>query len=206
MNTTVKPFASTMSFDSATNTVSTKQGLEDLNDDPFLQDPNNWRYDGIDGFNAEGEQLSDDNLDPHRHFFEIVDNGKFTEKYIAFTCPFAFGDVFSIPDCATGKTFAVIKTWAEFNPQENTWQWMASVVEVENAFKMGDRFASVGFVREDGDFELLATFNNNTEYLSDYDFYCIVTRAMRQIAKRGEITDLVALNTEYANDVVELDN
>ena len=131
MNTTVKPFPSTKSFDSATNTVSTKQGLEELNDPP--QNPSNWRYEGIDGFNAEGEQV------------------------------------------------------------------------IENAFKMGDRFASVGFVREDGDFELLATFNNNTEYLSDYDFYCIVTRAMRQIAKRGEITDLVALNTEYANDVVELD-
>lgn len=71
-------------------------------------------------------------------------------------------------------------------------------------FKMGDKYASIGFLRSDGDFELLATFNNGGEFMSDEDFYNQVTSTAQLIANNGDDDSIEILCREDAIDIVSL--
>lgn len=71
-------------------------------------------------------------------------------------------------------------------------------------FKQGDKVASVGFLRSDGDFEVLATFNNNSEFMSDEDFFNIVETSKFHFNTAGEVDDVIALCREDAIDVAIL--
>lgn len=71
-------------------------------------------------------------------------------------------------------------------------------------FELGDQYASVGFVRSDGDFELLATFNNSSYIATDQRFYDYVTKHVLEM--RIDDESIVALNREDAIDVVMLED
>ena len=72
-------------------------------------------------------------------------------------------------------------------------------------FVAGDETASVGYLREDDDFELIATFNNLGQHMESDTFYAYVLAATKALAKLMPDVDLVALNREDAPDVVTLE-
>jgi len=67
---------------------------------------------------------------------------------------------------------------------------------------------SVGMTREDGDFAILATFNNNDNHLSDHDFMELVGKVAStlcrmlvcevQVIERQDTPDYVTLEGETA--------
>lgn len=195
------------------NTISSMTGLEELS-----IDAHEWRYDGPDGKTADGEVLTDDeDTNPYVHFFEeLTPNGEPTENYVEYTCPFAVGDFFRLTNNRVAKVIKVSAERIDYqNYKEGLWVWVGTLEDVvgeqfpeherEDVFTHGDKVASVGFIRDDGDFELLATFNNNGEYMSDEAFYALVTKTMSAMAEQGEMDDLIVLCVECANDIVELD-
>jgi hypothetical protein len=62
---------------------------------------------------------------------------------------------------------------------------------------------SIGIKRDDGDLSILATFNNNDEYLSDKHFDCLINDVLSYMNEK--ITDVVqAIERQDAPDYVEL--
>jgi hypothetical protein len=67
---------------------------------------------------------------------------------------------------------------------------------------------SVGMTREDGDFAILATFNNNDNHLSDHDFMALVGEVAStlcrklvcevQVLERQDTPDYITLEGETA--------
>ena len=213
MGKRIHNFSDIYLYDIVTNTLSSSEGLEELSMDAL-----NWRYDGRDGLTIEGAVLSDDeDVEPNvHHFEELTPNGDFTEHYVECICPFAVGDFVRIANYRIIKITAVYAERTDYEDGSvGVWVWVATTEDAtsdelpederEDFFTQGDKVASVGFVRDDGDFELLATFNNNGEYMSDEAFYALVTKTMSAIAEQGEMDDLIALSLECANDIVELD-
>ncbi len=68
---------------------------------------------------------------------------------------------------------------------------------------------SVGFHRDDGDFAILATFNNNDELFTDKDFETIVfgVKALLRgtLLADGRADDCIVLERQDAPDYVTLD-
>jgi hypothetical protein len=64
---------------------------------------------------------------------------------------------------------------------------------------------SVGFVRDDGDFQLLATFNNLDNSVSDEVFDGLVDACVSVLTYWSE-ENIVALERDDAPDYVELDS
>ena len=63
---------------------------------------------------------------------------------------------------------------------------------------------SIGIKREDGDFAVLATFNNNDEYLTAYQFDALITDTLNYMNER--ITDVVqAIERQDTPDYVEIE-
>ena len=65
---------------------------------------------------------------------------------------------------------------------------------------------SIGFTREDGDFELLATMNNTGDVMTDGEFMCLVnsTRSNMELMM-GAASRLEVLERADAPDVVSLE-
>ena len=63
--------------------------------------------------------------------------------------------------------------------------------------------ASIGFMREDGDLAVLATFNNNDDHLSTADFDVIVTGVCTYIEAMTK-KKVVVLERQDTPDYVEL--
>ncbi len=65
---------------------------------------------------------------------------------------------------------------------------------------------SIGFTREDGDFELLATMNNTGDVMTDGEFMCLVnsTRSNMELMMGCE-SRLEVLERADAPDVVSLE-
>lgn len=64
---------------------------------------------------------------------------------------------------------------------------------------------SIGYVREDGDFAILATLNNNDSHFSDYDFTILVVNTQKAIRDSSElvahgIIDRSEIILRYAQD------
>ena len=63
---------------------------------------------------------------------------------------------------------------------------------------------SIGIKREDGDFAVLATFNNNDEHLTAYQFDALITDTLNYMNER--ITDVVqAIERQDTPDYVEIE-
>jgi hypothetical protein len=71
-------------------------------------------------------------------------------------------------------------------------------------FKEGDQHASVGFVRGDGDFEILATFNNSGGFTTEKCFFKRVTSFVDTL-NSGSLDEVIALAREDAPDIVVFD-
>lgn len=68
------------------------------------------------------------------------------------------------------------------------------------------RTVSIGFTREDGDFELLATMNNTGDVMTNGEFMCLVnsTRSNMELMM-GSASRLEVLERADAPDVVSLE-
>jgi len=64
--------------------------------------------------------------------------------------------------------------------------------------------ASIGFIREDGDFAVLATLNNNDSHFPDAAFRSI-TEVLTMMLSHSSNQGLVVLEREDAPDYVTLD-
>lgn len=72
---------------------------------------------------------------------------------------------------------------------------------------MIQRTVSIGFMREDGDFAILATLNNKDDHLSDEDFGELVSHVAStlcrklmcevQVLEREDVPDYVNLDESY---------
>lgn len=63
---------------------------------------------------------------------------------------------------------------------------------------------SIGFIRDDGDFDLFATLNNLDGHMSDEHFDVLVNGAKTYIALMTKRNDVQVLEREDAPDYVEL--
>lgn len=61
---------------------------------------------------------------------------------------------------------------------------------------------SIGYFREDGDFAILATLNNNDGYLLSNEFNDLVKLIKISLSNKIKNIDIVALNREDAPDYV----
>lgn len=61
---------------------------------------------------------------------------------------------------------------------------------------------SIGYFREDGDFAILATLNNNDGYLLSNEFNDLVKLITISLSNKIENINIVALNREDAPDYV----
>ena len=64
---------------------------------------------------------------------------------------------------------------------------------------------SVGFLRDDYSFELLATFNNNGGILGNSTFSDFIERTIDHFQKLYQDNSIVALPREDADDILHLD-
>jgi hypothetical protein len=64
---------------------------------------------------------------------------------------------------------------------------------------------SIGFYREDGDFAILATLNNNDGYIADGTFAYLVEQTRAQLAKFTASTQIVAIERQDAPDYTTID-
>lgn len=62
---------------------------------------------------------------------------------------------------------------------------------------------SIGFDREDGDFAVLATLNNNDEHMSDEDFNAMVGEVASTLCRKL-VCEIVVLERQDAPDYVEI--
>ena len=75
-----------------------------------------------------------------------------------------------------------------------------------NAENKPAKTVSIGFHRDDGDFQLLATLNNNDDLLSDIDFDELVVSIISRLKLRLHIEqEIVALHRQDAPDYVDLE-
>lgn len=75
-----------------------------------------------------------------------------------------------------------------------------------NAENKPAKTVSIGFHRDDGDFQLLATLNNNDDLLSDIDFDELVVSIISRLKLRPHIEEeIVALHRQDAPDYVDLE-
>lgn len=65
---------------------------------------------------------------------------------------------------------------------------------------------SIGFVREDGDFQLLATLNNNDALISDVDFQALVHNVRDAIRDVLPDEKVITLIRQDAPDYVDLED
>jgi hypothetical protein len=63
---------------------------------------------------------------------------------------------------------------------------------------------SVGMMREDGDFTILATLNNNDEYLTDHDFMALVGEVASTLCRKL-VCEVTVLERQDAPDYVSLE-
>jgi len=63
---------------------------------------------------------------------------------------------------------------------------------------------SIGFIRDDGDLALFATFNNLDEHMSDGDFNELINGVKAYLELMSKRNDVVVLEREDAPDYVEL--
>lgn len=61
---------------------------------------------------------------------------------------------------------------------------------------------SIGYLREDGDFAILATLNNNDGYLLSNEFSALIKLTIALFSNKIENIDIVALPREDAPDYV----
>ena len=67
------------------------------------------------------------------------------------------------------------------------------------------RTLSIGFTREDGDFQLLATLNNNDELVDERIFDSIVMELFHRICDEYIEHTIIILERQDAYDYIELD-
>lgn len=63
---------------------------------------------------------------------------------------------------------------------------------------------SIGFFRDDGDFQLLATLNNNDGYLFDNEFIDLYNYVAIRLANKVEQTNVLIFEREDAPDYVTI--
>ena len=67
--------------------------------------------------------------------------------------------------------------------------------------------ATIGFQREDGDFQVLATLNNNDEHMAQESFEALVRTTRTLIGTlMDDMTEIVILERQDAPDYVTLHN
>jgi hypothetical protein len=69
---------------------------------------------------------------------------------------------------------------------------------------MHNQTVSIGYEREDGDFHIIATLNNNEEFAEEADWYCAIAAIVKTLQKVMGL-NLAVLEREDAPDFVNLD-
>jgi hypothetical protein len=69
---------------------------------------------------------------------------------------------------------------------------------------MHNQTVSIGFDREDGDFQIIATLNNNEEVAEEADWECAVAAIVNTLKKATGLS-LAVLERQDAPDFVNLD-
>jgi hypothetical protein len=69
---------------------------------------------------------------------------------------------------------------------------------------MRNQTVSIGYDREDGDFHIIATLNNNEEIVDEADWECAIA-AIVSILNKVTDTNLAVLEREDAPDFINLD-
>ena len=64
---------------------------------------------------------------------------------------------------------------------------------------------SIGFIREDGDFQILAALNNKDDLLSPQQFHAMIQSVQRILARNWAEQNIVCLEREDIPDYVALD-
>jgi hypothetical protein len=65
--------------------------------------------------------------------------------------------------------------------------------------------ASIGFIREDGDFAILVTMNNNDGQIGSTTFADLVERTRFQIANFMQPTQIIVIERQDAPDYVSIE-
>ena len=63
---------------------------------------------------------------------------------------------------------------------------------------------SIGFEREDGDFEILSTLNNNGEHMSSSDFQEVTQSVILMLREKCQDDSMIALIRQDCPDIVEV--
>ncbi len=70
---------------------------------------------------------------------------------------------------------------------------------------MSSKTYTIGFYRADGDFQVLATVNNNDQLMTDFDFDCMTAHLVDTLAETtGE--DVQALSRQDTPDYVTIED